>query len=170
MKDTLYANYYNLDCAEIDELNSGKEFYHYCVKRAGRPVGYQITQNARIIEQMYILTTMNLYEVISELGLKNCLLFGQLAKQCADFIARLSKSNPNGSNYKNAAYAFRQMVFYLSFVLPDELDSVVSEIKVRFGFHSQLCEVFSQCISGEVNFIFQAWVKKRSETEWFFVK
>jgi hypothetical protein len=79
-----------------------------------------------IIEQAQILTTHNLAQLVDGLDLGAELRWPELARRGFEWIcARLQLSIPDWHaemhNVKNAAYAWRQMLFYLSLAQEEEV-------------------------------------------------
>ncbi len=145
MKDSLYERYYRIDAESIRllpdiqrEMSGGfrgrgsagvNPLVSLCSERAGIQAGQtgRVVGNGMILEQAQILTTHNLAVLFREFDLgkeleadlpamaDRCLLW-ILARRRADlksYHSRLIRS-------KNTAYAWRQLVFYLSFVSPRE--------------------------------------------------
>ena len=116
---TLYARYYGI--AE-DPPQHAEGFAALCAARAGpRPTGRSVAYNGCLIEQQQILTTQNLAVLIHGLGLRDLLVadFEPLAKRCFDWVCRrLRVPAPDWHSrlihIKHAAYAWRQMVFFLA--------------------------------------------------------
>jgi len=132
----LYERYYNLDYERIlaiDDVGrspygtpTSAEFARYCRELAGAasPSQWGPAFNGMIIEQQQILTTHNLAPLFIELGLAerlNPTKLEEMGKSCFIWICltlqRISHWKDTLRNLKNSAYAWRQMVFYLS-VLP----------------------------------------------------
>ena len=102
------------------------EFAALCFERAGRtPSLGRPATNGMIVEQEQILTTHNLAVLTAELGLRDMLAprAVELARRCVDFaLVELQRPDASWSNrlhaVKNSAYAFRQMIFFLSIAGP----------------------------------------------------
>ncbi|MEV0431299.1 hypothetical protein [Micromonospora sp. NPDC050495] len=127
--DSLYARYYDIDypaIAAIDDTSwrlirrtrTSDAFDQLCRDRAGasgRRSWFNVAANGIIIEQAQILTTHNL-ATIAELGID--LPATDLARRCMDTVLRLTARihhNPRPlGTVKNTAYAWRQMLFFLS--------------------------------------------------------
>ena len=131
---TLYANYYHFSPKTYRKpggigflkFKRSADLATICAARAGARLGtWRPAVNGAILEQQLILTTHNLavlFEAL-ELGhlLKDQLL--PMARHCFRWLCkRLQTKVPDRHMkmiaIKNAAYAWRQMVFYLSFVDP----------------------------------------------------
>lgn len=92
-----------------------------------------------VIEQQQILTTQNLAVLCSELGLTGTLRdrFPAMARTCLTWIFRRQQTDARDWHarlviLKNTAYAWRQMLFFLSFVTPAELAAFVEWAKSQF--------------------------------------
>ncbi|MDQ1923329.1 hypothetical protein [Massilia pseudoviolaceinigra] len=136
LDDSLYCRYYGIDVRQRGRLrelvkpakatgkasSDKKELLHLCEERAGIPYGNgRVAGNAMIIEQQQILTTQNLATLVSSLGLVDELRprFYGMAQQCFEWICRDQQVRRDNSHaelraVKNAAYAWRQMIFFLS--------------------------------------------------------
>jgi hypothetical protein len=80
---------------------------------------WSVSRNGRIIEQSQILTTQNLAGLFITLDLRNTLSerLRELSEQCFRWSSRQQARSSGESNFrmmKNTAYAWRQMVFFLS--------------------------------------------------------
>jgi hypothetical protein len=125
IEGTLYQRYYAIDTFAIARLGKAKladDFAALCQRRAGPSKGWGVAQNGKILEQCQILTTHNLAVLFERLALGDTLAphLRAAAEQCFRFIVRQLRM-PGGyrdqlHRLKNAAYAWRQMTFYLSFV------------------------------------------------------
>lgn len=137
---TLYEDYYGLPLDRVVALNdlettryrtpSSPGLYTICAELAGAKEGNRgsVASNGTLIEQCQILTTHNLAQLIASLELRDELRekFPEFARQCFTWICtRLQLPTDNWrvamQNVKNAAYAWRQMIFYLSLAKPDEM-------------------------------------------------
>ena len=125
---TLYARYYRI--AE-DPSQHAVGFAALCAGRAGsRPKGRSVAYNGCMIEQQQILTTHNLAVLIHGLGLRDRLAadFEPLAKRCFDWVCRrLQGPAPDRHSrlihIKHAAYAWRQMVFFLAMCSEEQVEA-----------------------------------------------
>ena len=142
VEKSLYADYYGIDYPRVKELpeankpiprwdrrvqkdeKSINSFIDFCVSRAGVPEGTRFTvRNGMIIEQQQIVTTQNLAQLISGMDLIDTLRdrYRSLAEICFKWICKrlqmkVTTKHANLIQIKSAAYAWRQMIFYLSFV------------------------------------------------------
>lgn len=92
-------------------------------KEAGGGPRTGIAGNGTVIEQAQILTTHNLAALFLAVDLHEAcgVMLPTMAERCltevVTSLSRLDERSPNGfAEVKNAAYAWRQMVFYLSFL------------------------------------------------------
>lgn len=150
MQDSLYAHYYNINYhsllsklqANNQQKNSGwvaglfnkhdkhqsDNLLNICEKRAGVKFGnYQVAETGMLLEQVQILSTHNLTLLFNILGLQNILKqhLPQMVKTCFIKICKRLQMPFKGYhaaliNIKQSAYAWRQMVFYLSFLNQEE--------------------------------------------------
>ena len=130
LKDSLYARYYAIDYSELDSIQvvrpdkgapSCPGFARLCRNRAGlngeRRGWSSVGENGRVIEQEQILTTHNLAALYSVAG--SSLDLEGMCRHCFRFVYdSLEKQPPDRHTglilRKQAAYAWRQMVFFLS--------------------------------------------------------
>jgi hypothetical protein len=136
---TLYERYYGVSYSRVRAIDDVKPsrfgtatspaFVQLCTELAGETGGgrWSVARNGKIIEQEQILTTHNLAVLFVALGLTETLRprLRELAGRCFERICRRlqRKTEPRKARLrmvKNAAYAWRQMIFYLS-LLPDEV-------------------------------------------------
>jgi hypothetical protein len=127
---TLYARYYAIDYDAVRRASwssqrtkeAGEAFADVCRRRAGggaRP-GFSVAANGTVIEQSQILTTHNLAVLTGPAGVGDeiDLDMAELAAgslRTAMTLAGRLASNPRPlRTVKDIAYAWRQMVFYLS--------------------------------------------------------
>lgn len=119
---TLYSAYYRIDWEEVADLKDPDAFAGLCASRAGVSSGtFNPGVNGMIIEQQQILTTQNLAVLFKLLNLGKTLSpsLEDMARECFIWICRRQqmKGGPWHARMKmikNTAYAWRQMVFYLS--------------------------------------------------------
>ncbi|NHZ81321.1 hypothetical protein F2P44_18865 [Massilia sp. CCM 8695] len=136
LEDSLYCRYYGIDAGQRSYLRELvqpakapvhartyiKELIRLCEKRAGVRSNGGVTGNAMMIEQQQILTTQNLAALVSSLGLGDELRprFYGMAQQCFEWICRDQQAGRDECDVerlraiRNAAYAWRQMIFFLS--------------------------------------------------------
>lgn len=145
LNQSLYAHYYGIDYAKLDDGLNVRElpdvpakakpnwycalkkhrvddFATLCANRAGVTLGsFHTTTNGMIIEQQQILTTQNLASLLVGLDLVASIQphLAGMAKQCLEWICQRHRMKIDGWHtelivIKNTAYAWRQMVFFLS--------------------------------------------------------
>lgn len=131
-KGTLYARYYNLP-SKI----SPSDFDQLCVKRAanGPGQGWSVAFNGMVLEQAMILTSHNMAVVFEELPLRD-IDFKQAAIASFEWIAKkLQQQAPHRHAkliaIKQSAYAWRQMVAYLSRLQQSEQTEAFAAINAR---------------------------------------
>ncbi len=134
LRGSLYECYYGISYKQVQALRatpSGRkdvpgrapQLYLLCCELAGEAkVGArQVARNGRILEQAQILTTHNLAPLTQALGLRELLQseLEALAQRCFTFVCceqqrRFTHFRLRLHMHKNTAYAFRQMIFFLS--------------------------------------------------------
>lgn len=122
LEGTLYQRYYAVDTFALARLGTAKladDFAALCHRRAGHGKG--VAQNGKTLEQCQILTTHNLAVLFDRLALGDTLAphLRTIAMQCFVFVVRQLRLpgsyREQLTRIKDAAYAWRQMIFYLSF-------------------------------------------------------
>lgn len=138
---TLYERYYAIDYRAVRNLaifeagqaltrsygaRTSPGFAKLCVERAylsGSGYG-PVAENGMVIEQAQILTTHNLAALVHRAGVSPAAGWEDLARRCFVTVCRLTarvQANPRPlSTIKDAAYAWRQMLFHLSLCTPQE--------------------------------------------------
>lgn len=137
LEGTLYARYYGIDYGQIraiaTELPNQRQWFQrstpanhsfdqLCASRAGVTYGgWDAAINGMIIEQQQILTSQNLAVLLMGLDLSDTLdnQYPDLAQQCFKWVCKrlqIKVDHWHGRliQLKNAAYAWRQMIFFLS--------------------------------------------------------
>lgn len=133
LEGTLYERYYALTYANVRAMRAKRklwgvatspDFAKLCTQLAGESgsaSGWGVARNGKIIEQEQILTTHNLAVLCDALGLRESLAlrWEELAHRCFGWVCQRLQHNGGAwqarlQNVKNAAYAWRQMVFFLS--------------------------------------------------------
>ncbi|QJX00713.1 hypothetical protein [Frigoriglobus tundricola] len=148
---TLYERYYGISFDQIraidDVTPSGwgapvsPAFAALCVERAGPSgPGSAVARNGTIIEQEQVLTTHNLAPLFAalELGERLRAHLEALASRAFDWICRrLRQTRGYGRSElraaKNAAYAWRQAVFFLSVAPEGAIDSFLAGARARLA-------------------------------------
>lgn len=151
---SIYARYYGVDYGEIaryaptpthpGRARTAPQLIALCRSLAGvaNETNWSVARNGRIIEQIQITTTHNLAVLVDRIGLRGELepSFAALAGQCLDgCIADLARPLPPGRSEhhtrfirrKKAAYAWRQMMFYLALLDQAALASAMSSASAR---------------------------------------
>lgn len=147
---TLYARYYDLPSA-LQEMNASEHARHgartseafaaLCTARAkdgGDSAKWSVAANGRIIEQAQILTTHNLATLVEALDLRPALepQLEALALRCFTRVCELLEERPPDyhsrlRNIKNAAYAWRHMLFFLSLRPEATHPAFLQEVETR---------------------------------------
>lgn len=146
LRGSLYAKYYGIDCQALLSIpveseekgsssRSGADFFaQLCALRAGVDLGGgDVVKNGMIVEQQQILTTHNLAALFNELDLQGDFKgrLPSLAKRCFAWICRrlqmpAMKWHAKLIQVKNSAYAWRQMIFFLSSCSVDEVNEFMA--------------------------------------------
>ena len=156
MADTLYARYYNLPVSstwEIPEDGGGmidrvrarwgkrtaEDFAGICAERAREAAigdGSFVARNGTVIEQSQILTSHNLAPLVDRLFLADHIQprGSELAVEIFDWIVRQQNTRFDSWHarlqmLKNTAYAWRQAIFFLSFVDPSGQRAAVDALR-----------------------------------------
>ncbi len=171
MEDTLYEKYYDIDYSEIRkncstsngkyETTQMKYFSAMCNDRAGGSKNaYSVAANGKIIEQQQIITTHNLVQLTSFAGKHNVTIeFEELAIKSFKWVSKRFKSKSNNfyANLimvKNIAYAWRQMIFYISKLEADRQYHLIQNIEEELDNQStEFAKKFSPLISTLKNLI-----------------
>lgn len=198
LRGSLYARYYGIDFDRIADLPDEEEpkrtfwglgpkkepssaFGDLCAARAGLvSVLGDPAANGMIIEQQQILTTQNLAVLVSALDLRTTLgpHLIPMATRCFTWICRALSAPARDWHtqliaVKNSAYAWRQMIFFLSIAPPNDLGAFMlsaegllgerpEAFRRRFapamaGLHAAL----GNRPAGEAGRIFLGWAKDR---------
>lgn len=147
---TLYARYFGIDTDQILGLaespkkrwgspwrrpqatEDGLSFGALCSSRAGQKGGRwrSVPANGTIIEQSQILTTHNLAALV-DLGIRPTRSWADLAResieQTAAKLALAARQPRPLPTVKDAAYAWRQAIFYLSVADPTEAHALIND-------------------------------------------
>jgi hypothetical protein len=129
MAGTLYGDYYDLPetwwARDKPGRKTANDFAGICTARAaeaGAVRGYGVAASGAVVEQSQILTTHNLAVLVDRLGLGYRLapIAARLAGQALSWaVRRMAMPFPHRHAalvaVKNAAYAWRQGIFFLSF-------------------------------------------------------
>ena len=135
---TLYERYYGIDYRAVRNLaiietgaalsrsygaRTSPGFAKLCAERAGTSAdSWSVAANGTVIEQAQILTTHNLATLVHRVGIAPEPGWADLARRCFVTVCRLTARvhhNPRPlATIKDAAYAWRQMLFHLSLCPP----------------------------------------------------
>ncbi|MGW0737034.1 hypothetical protein [Streptomyces sp. NPDC002851] len=148
---TLYARYYGIDYPALRNLavveagsaltrgyraRTSPGFARLCAERAGVAPHGSTAANGAVIEQAQILTTHNLAVLVARVGITPRPGPADLARRCFATVCRLTARvhhNPRPlSTVKDAAYAWRQLLFHLSLCEPAEQTALLD------GFDEEL--------------------------------
>ncbi|WP_067816717.1 hypothetical protein [Actinomadura kijaniata] len=127
---SLYARYYDIDYQAVQAIedvsrkrrfraSDSQGFAELCTRRAGEGArGYSVAANGMVIEQAQILTTHNLAALAGPVGVRPAPGWEDLARRAFGTVCRLLErvhGNPRPlGTVKDAAYAWRQTVFFLT--------------------------------------------------------
>ncbi|MBC6456766.1 hypothetical protein [Actinomadura sp. HBU206391] len=129
LEGTLYERYYGIDYAAIRAIDdtaqhrgfqarTSETFAALCRRRAGDPGGRWVAANGMVIEQAQILTSHNLAALVHPIGVDPAPGRSDLARRAFVTVCRLVTrvhGNPRPLGIiKDAAYAWRQMLFYMA--------------------------------------------------------
>ena len=137
LRGTIYERYYSLNEfstnesskqeSQSSETSKGEDFANFCQRRAlagqagAEQSEYSVAANGMVIEQEQIFTSHNLAALFRELQLEQILAsdLEEMIRACFIYICctlqlPFSYWNAQLRDLKNAAYAWRQMIFFLS--------------------------------------------------------
>jgi hypothetical protein len=157
LKGTLYERYYGLPFDRVLALPRASDsqpsvgFAALCTTLAQADAAgrWSVARNGTIIEQQQLLTTQNLAPLFVALDLRQALgpRLPELARRCFSWVC-LGVERPVDDWHarllvlKNAAYAWRQMMFFLSLCSPADQASFMAQADEQMtGFD----EVFRLC-------------------------
>jgi len=155
IEGSLYATYYGIYPDVVRRIRVGRQrkgrsprrhpsvdpFAQLCSSRAGVTYkGWNPAINGMIIEQQQILTTQNLAVLFAALDLTTTLQgqLADLAQRCFAWICRRLQFKADSWHagliaVKNAAYAWRQMIFFLSLLPEDEMQGFLAWAEAHLG-------------------------------------
>lgn len=165
---SLYETYYGFSYDQvrrIDDVQAARSggaptsrgFLQLCCQLAGESLddrGGSVARNGRILEQEQILTTHNLAPLVGRLGLAQTLeaQLPELARRCFSWICRqqqipIKDWRPQLHMVKNCAYAWRQMLFFLS-LAPAEIPAFMGWaaahlVEQRADFLARFAPIFA---------------------------
>lgn len=135
LRGTLYERYYGIDYRAVARMRSPtarrtvtrtpRDFAALCAARSGtRDGGSFVAANGMVIEQAQILTTHNLATLVHRAGVRPAAGWDALAQQSLATVCRLlervERTPRPLRTIKDAAYAWRHLVFYLSLAGADQ--------------------------------------------------
>jgi hypothetical protein len=146
LQGSLYERYYSVNYAQLLQSTASRSsenshalvrtsslFDKTCRERAGIPTDHwSVAANGAIIEQAQILTTHNLATLAGPVGLAESMqsMWPALAERCfarvCELVDRLENNPRPLRTVKGAAYAWRQMIFFLSIAPDDDKSGFVS--------------------------------------------
>ncbi|MER5885331.1 hypothetical protein ABT160_15995 [Streptomyces sp. NPDC001941] len=150
---SLYERYYGIDYAAVRALAEAEAsgrgapgvrtspgFARLCAERAGgRTSSWSVAANGKVIEQSQILTTHNLALLVSRVGIAPEPGWEELARRSFTAVCRLADQAHHQprplATIKDAAYAWRQMLFHLSLCPDDTRDRVLSWLDGEVSRH-----------------------------------
>ena len=139
LRGSLYERYYGIDYDRILGIGdvgrrrgyaapTSPTFDAYCVARAGgRAPGWSVAANGAVIEQAQILTTHNLAALTGPFGVGEALEMDwpRVARKSFErglVLAERLRNNPRPlRTVKDLAYAWRQMIFFLTRVSTNDI-------------------------------------------------
>lgn len=140
MTGTLYEKYYGISYAKVKEIDdvtpshygaaTSTAFIQLCRDMSDAWSGsWSVASNGKIIEQCQILTTHNLAVLIDGLNLMPHLAdhLASLVRNCFQWICQQHQIKVDLWQarlriIKNSAYAWRQMIFFLSLMAADDVE------------------------------------------------
>jgi hypothetical protein len=153
LRGTLYERYYGIDYAAVRNMaiteigeslsrsygaRTSPGFARLCTERAGGG-SFSVAANGKIIEQSQILTTHNLATLVHRVGVAPDAGWDELTLRCFASVCRLTArvhNNPRPlGTIKDAAYAWRQMLFYLSLCAADRQSRVLGQLEEDVARH-----------------------------------
>ncbi|WP_149179746.1 hypothetical protein [Streptomyces sp. TRM49041] len=155
LSGSLYERYYGIDYAAVRNLaiieasealsrpsgvRTSPGFARLCAERAGVPTrSWSVAANGKVIEQAQILTTHNLATLVHLVGVRPASGWADVARGCfttaCRLMARAHRLPYPLPTIKDAAYAWRQMLFHLSLCTPDEQTAVRAAMDEELGRH-----------------------------------
>ncbi|WP_329494499.1 hypothetical protein [Kitasatospora herbaricolor] len=125
------------EAAARERRRAVKEFGKLCRARAGGAGGW--SGNAMVIEQAQILTTHNLAALVALAGIEPGYGWAEAARRCFTAVcaltARLHRDPQGWNTVKDAAYAWRQMLFHLSLCGAPQRAEVVAWTEAEAARH-----------------------------------
>ena len=164
---SLYERYYGIDYAAV--LGLPKPDGHGDVGEFDRmvagdvPAGRSVAANGQIIERQQILTTHNL-AVLVKLGVQPGRSWTELAHHAArrsfELLERARNSPWPLPAIKNAAYAWRQAVFFLSICGDDTATEALRDLPGATTWPTaRILDDLARCLQGEPVTPFTGWTQ-----------
>ncbi|MBD0673147.1 hypothetical protein [Streptomyces sp. CBMA156] len=144
LEGTLYERYYGIDYAALREAGESGEagpgrFAELCARRAGTGPEWSVTANGMVIEQAQILTTHNLATLVARVGISPSPGWEDLARRSFATVCRKTariQGNPRPRPaIKDAAYAWRHLVFQLSLCTVESQERTVAGLYEELARH-----------------------------------
>ncbi|MFJ3462240.1 hypothetical protein [Achromobacter spanius] len=152
--DCLYTRYFDIDASQVLALPLPRKsrgddaeadaFGRLCAARAGVQPGFgQVGANGMVIEQQQILTTQNLAVLVKDAGLDTALpgQYGRMAVAgfewiCARHQLKIHDWHACVRMTRNTAYAWRQVLFFLSMTPRAEQAAAIAAMEAHFRAQS----------------------------------
>ncbi|WP_328545695.1 hypothetical protein [Streptomyces platensis] len=154
LRGTLYERYYGIDYATLRNWaiaeaaealtrsyrpRTSPQFARLCAARAGSSGRGSVAANGKVIEQAQILTTHNLATLVRQVGIAPEPGWEDLARRCFRTVCRLTARvhhNPRPlATIKDAAYAWRHLIFFLALCTPAEQSRLLSRLDEETARH-----------------------------------
>lgn len=153
--DCLYTRYFGIDAGQVLALPSPRKsrgedaeadaFGRLCIARAGVQPGFgQVGANGMVIEQQQILTTQNLAVLVKDAGLDARLRdqYGRMAMAGFEWICARQQMKIHDWHAcvrmtRNTAYAWRQVLFFLSMMPQAEQAATIAAMDAHFRAQSR---------------------------------
>ncbi|MEU8515955.1 hypothetical protein AB0C76_30900 [Kitasatospora sp. NPDC048722] len=133
LEGSLYERYFDIDYAAVYAMDDTWQFSAQCTRRAGRTgASWSVTGNGAVIEQAQILTTHNLATLAGPAALTPPEGWDVLAERAFTTACGFaSRGLTARTTRRNAALAWRQMLFHLSLCPPRTRAAVLDTLTTR---------------------------------------
>lgn len=167
LRGSLYERYYGIDYAAVlglPEPDGHGDVGEFDRMVAGDvPAGRSVAANGQIIERQQILTTHNL-AVLVKLGVQPGRSWAELAHHAAgrsfELLERARNSPRPLPAIKNAAYAWRQAVFFLSICGDDTAADALRDLPGATTWPAvRILDDLTRCLQGEPVTPFTGWTQ-----------
>ncbi|MFC3500198.1 hypothetical protein ACFOOK_04350 [Micromonospora krabiensis] len=144
LTDSLYARYYDIDYAALPTgadvqrrrdaaASTSADFDALCIARAGTGPSWDVVAaNGMIVEQAQILTTHNLATLVGSVRVRPLTGWHEVALRTFAVVtgltARLARNPRPLATVKDIAYAWRQMIFFMSLPQVGDPAEVVADL------------------------------------------